>query len=103
MFEEGQSYAPVRTTTDGRATVELGADHPGLHDPGYRARRDLLATLAHRWQPGEPVPEAPYTDAEHEVWQRCGRPSDVRGAAGEVLVALLDAGGRGAPPLTLAP
>ena len=41
--------------------------------------------------------------AEHEVWQRCGRPSDVRGAAGEVLVALLDAGGRGAPPLTLAP
>ena len=26
--------------------------------------------------------------AEHEVWQRCGRPSEVRGAAGEVLVAL---------------
>ena len=69
MFEEGQYYAPVRTTPDGRATVELGADHPGLHDPEYRERRDVLATLAHRWQPGEPAPEAPYTDAEHEVWR----------------------------------
>ena len=41
--------------------------------------------------------------AEHEVWQRCGRPAEVRGVAGEVLVALLEAGGRGAPPLILAP
>ncbi len=41
--------------------------------------------------------------AEHEVWRRCGRPVEVGGAAGEVLVALLEAGGRGAPPLTLAP
>lgn len=69
MFEEGQYFAPVKQTDDGRMTVELGADHPGLHDPEYRERRDLLATLAHRWEPGEPAPEAPYTDAEHEVWR----------------------------------
>lgn len=69
MFDEGQYFAPVSKTADGSVTVELGADHPGLNDPEYRARRDLLATLADRWSPGEPAPEAPYTDEEHEVWR----------------------------------
>jgi hypothetical protein len=46
--------------------------------------------------------------AEHEVWSRSGGPADVRGAAGEVLAALWDAGGprrrcarsRPEPPVT---
>ncbi|QIV79635.1 hypothetical protein [Mycolicibacterium frederiksbergense] len=40
---------------------------------------------------------------EHELWERSGRPSDVDGAVGEVLVALWDAGGRGDAALVLAP
>lgn len=69
MFDEGQTYAPVVTKRDGSVGVELGEGHPGLHDPEYRARRDLLATAADRWSPGEPAPDVPYTAAEHEVWR----------------------------------
>lgn len=69
MFEEGQHFAPVVDKGDGKLSVELGAGHPGLEDPEYRRRRDLLATLAHAWQPGEPAPTVPYTDEEHEVWR----------------------------------
>lgn len=40
---------------------------------------------------------------EHDVWEQSGRPTDVDGAAGEVLASLWDAGGRGETPLVLAP
>lgn len=69
MFEEGQYFAPVVAKEDGSLAVQLAEGHPGLLDPEYRARRDLLATLADRWVPGEPAPEAPYTDEEHDVWR----------------------------------
>ncbi len=69
MFEEGQYFAPVVANDDGTLSVQLGANHPGLNDPVYRARRDLIATLADRWQPGTPAPEIDYTPAEHEVWR----------------------------------
>ncbi|MCW2823399.1 MAG: phenylalanine 4-monooxygenase [Aeromicrobium sp.] len=69
MFEEGQYFAPVVAKKDGSLTVRLGEGHPGLNDPDYRARRDLLATQADRWQPGEPAPRVDYTDEEHEVWR----------------------------------
>lgn len=69
MFEEAQYFAPVEERADGSVSVQLGANHPGLNDPGYRARRDHLATLATRWRDGEPCPHADYTDAEHEVWR----------------------------------
>ena len=36
-------YSPVHTEPDGRVTVELAGDHPGVTDPVYRARRDELA------------------------------------------------------------
>jgi phenylalanine-4-hydroxylase len=62
-------YSPVRTEPDGRVTVELAGDHPGITDPVYRARRDHLAALAAAWQPGEPVPIPEYTDEEHGVWR----------------------------------
>lgn len=68
MRPESSRYSPVRTTTGGRVTVELAGDHPGVTDAAYRARRDELAGLAARWEPGRPLPEPVYTDAEHEVW-----------------------------------
>ncbi|MFT4008747.1 MAG: phenylalanine 4-monooxygenase [Nocardioidaceae bacterium] len=69
MFDEGQYFAPLSTKDDGSLTVHLGAGHPGLDDPVYRQRRDLIATAADRWRPGEPVPTIDYTDEEHEVWR----------------------------------
>ena len=69
MFEEGQYFAPVVAKTDGSLTVELGEGHPGLHDPEYRQRRDVIATTADRWVPGQPAPAVDYTDDEHEVWR----------------------------------
>ncbi len=62
-------YSPVRTGPDGKVTVELAGDHPGVTDPAYRARRDQLAALAGAWQPGRQVPAPRYTDEEDEVWR----------------------------------
>jgi phenylalanine-4-hydroxylase len=62
-------YSPVHQEADGRVTVELASDHPGVTDPAYRARRDHLAGLAAAWQPGQPVPSPQYVDEEHRVWQ----------------------------------
>jgi phenylalanine-4-hydroxylase len=73
MFEEGQYFAPLIANASGAVTVQLGHDHPGFADPVYRERRDTLATLASAWSPGDPVPVAPYTDDEHEVWQVVSR------------------------------
>jgi phenylalanine-4-hydroxylase len=69
VFEEGQYFAPLIADSTGALTVQLGHDHPGFADPVYRARRDTLATLAASWRPGQPVPTAPYTEAEHDVWR----------------------------------
>jgi len=69
MFEEAQLYAPVTQGADGAVEVQLSADHPGVNDPVYRARRNAIAALALQWTPGTPVPHAQYTEAEHEVWR----------------------------------
>jgi phenylalanine-4-hydroxylase len=69
MFEEAQLYSPVTRAADGEAVVHLDAAHPGATDVDYRARRNAIATLAMDWQPGRPLPQAPYTDSEHEVWR----------------------------------
>lgn len=69
MFDEAQLYAPVTRGEDDEVTVHLTDDHPGAADPIYRARRNAVAALALDWRPGEPVPTAPYTEEEHEVWR----------------------------------
>ena len=69
MFEEAQLYSPVTRSDDGDVTVHLGDDHPGVNDPAYRERRNSIATAALEWEPGEPVPEIAYTEAEQEVWR----------------------------------
>ncbi len=68
MFEEGQLYSAVTRSDDGSVQVHLGADHPGVTDLAYRARRGEIAEVALAWTPGEPVPTIDYTDAEHEIW-----------------------------------
>jgi len=68
MFEEAQLYSPV-TAEDGEVTVHLAHDHPGANDLEYRERRNEIAALALAWEPGTPVPDVRYTDAEQEVWR----------------------------------
>jgi phenylalanine-4-hydroxylase len=90
MFEEAQLYAPVTTGDDGRVTVHLADDHPGVGDPQYRARRDQIAASALHWEPGSPIPHVHYTDEEHEVWRTVCRvlaPKHERLACAEYLEA----------------
>jgi phenylalanine-4-hydroxylase len=51
------------------AVVRLDPDHPGFRDPDYRARRNRIAQIAQAYEPGTPVPDAPYTDEEHALWR----------------------------------
>src|ERR1041385_2039492 len=48
--------------------VQLDPDHPGFRDAEYRARRNQIAQLALNYHPRDPIPDAPYTTEEHEVW-----------------------------------
>ena len=73
MFEEAQLYSPVTENEDGSVTVELASDHPGACDPAYRERRNHIAARALAWNPGEPIPQIDYTEAEHEVWRIVSR------------------------------
>ncbi len=69
MFEEAQLYSPVTRGEGGDVTVHLDDDHPGVGDPGYRARRNEIAAAALEWEPGTPPPRISYTEAEQEVWR----------------------------------
>lgn len=55
---------------DRGTSVQLGPDHPGFRDPLYRARRNHIAEIALTYKAGTPVPDAPYTAEEHEVWRK---------------------------------
>lgn len=48
----------------------LPIDHPGAHDPQYRARRNYIAELAanYRHDPLHVIPDVAYTKEELEVW-----------------------------------
>jgi phenylalanine-4-hydroxylase len=50
--------------------LELPHDHPGVHDPQYRARRAAIAEIGRSWQPGQPIPDVEYTPEEDDVWRR---------------------------------
>ncbi|HEU4596323.1 MAG TPA: phenylalanine 4-monooxygenase [Pyrinomonadaceae bacterium] len=63
------SAEPPRALKDRRAVVRLNPDHPGFRDGEYRSRRNRIARLALAYRPGDPLPEAPYTPAEHAVWR----------------------------------
>jgi phenylalanine-4-hydroxylase len=52
---------------------QLSADHPGFTDAAYRARRAALSEVAERYRRGQPVPDAPYADEDHELWRLCSK------------------------------
>src|SRR5207302_665769 len=56
----------------------VSRSHPGFADPVYRARRNAIAALAVGHAPGEPIPAAEYTPAEHDVWRLVCAEFDVR-------------------------
>ncbi len=60
----GDDNVPDRNTI-----VKLDPDHPGFRDHEYRARRNAIAQIAMTYEPGSPIPAAPYTELEHGVWQ----------------------------------
>jgi len=57
------------SAADRNTIVQLDPDHPGFRDAEYRARRNRIAQIALEYQPGTPIPDAPYTSEEHEVWR----------------------------------
>jgi phenylalanine-4-hydroxylase len=67
MFTEGQLYSPVTEAADGAVEVHLADNHPGLHDPIYRARRSSIAAAALR-APAGTVPTIDYTPEENRIW-----------------------------------
>lgn len=69
MFTEAQLYSPVTRSGDGDVMVHLSDEHPGVHDPDYRARRNAIAAMALDYAPGKPLPHVDYTDAEQQVWR----------------------------------
>ena len=58
----------VRTDVD-PASFELPADHPGVSDPAYRARRATIAEVGRTYRRGAPIPDVVYTPEEDEVWR----------------------------------
>jgi phenylalanine-4-hydroxylase len=51
------------------AGTDLESDHPGFHDPQYRARRALIDRLAREHRHGAELPHIDYSDAERATWR----------------------------------
>ena len=47
---------------------QLQSDHPGFNDPVYRARREMIASIAREYVHGARIPDVEYTAAEVETW-----------------------------------
>jgi phenylalanine-4-hydroxylase len=58
-------------------TIALPADHPGVDDEGYLARRARIAEVGARHRPGNPIPDVHYTAEEDEVWATVSRELEV--------------------------
>lgn len=78
-------------TTDRNAIVQLDPDHPGFRDAEYRRRRNRIAQIAMQYHPRDPIPDAPYTPEEHQVWKTIWKalgPAHQKHACAEYLAAL---------------
>ncbi|MCA1612681.1 MAG: phenylalanine 4-monooxygenase [Acidobacteria bacterium] len=73
LLQDHADARPVAAEADAAAdrnsVVQLDPDHPGFRDEEYRARRNRIARIAREYEPGAPVPDAPYTPEEHGVWR----------------------------------
>ena len=72
LLQDHVDARPVAARTDAadrNTMVRLDPDHPGFRDEEYRARRNQIARIARDYEPGTPVPDAPYTPEEHGVWR----------------------------------
>jgi phenylalanine-4-hydroxylase len=79
------------TTADRNTIVQLDPDHPGFRDQEYRRRRNQIAQIAMNYHPRDPIPDAPYTDEEHQVWftiWKALRPAHQRHACAEYIDCL---------------
>src|SRR6266852_2595305 len=77
--------------SDRNAIVQLDPDHPGFRDREYRKRRNQIAQLAMNFQPGDQIPDAPYTAEEHQVWRTIWKalePAHQKHACAEYLASL---------------
>jgi phenylalanine-4-hydroxylase len=82
---------PDEAVADRNLIVQLDPDHPGFRDLDYRRRRNQIAQIATRYHPGAPIPDAPYTDEEHEVWRtiwQALQPAHRQHACAEYLASL---------------
>jgi phenylalanine-4-hydroxylase len=76
---------------DRNTIVQLDPDHPGFRDQDYRARRNQIAQIAMNYKPGDPIPDAPYTPEENNVWSAIWnalQPAHQRHACAEYLECL---------------
>eukprot|EP00455_Lapot_gusevi_P009433 TRINITY_DN1421_c0_g1_i1.p1 TRINITY_DN1421_c0_g1~~TRINITY_DN1421_c0_g1_i1.p1 ORF type:complete len:431 (-),score=173.00 TRINITY_DN1421_c0_g1_i1:215-1507(-) len=55
------------------AGAELEADHPGFHDPVYRARRKEIVEQRSSYRIGKVIPQIKYTTQETETWRQVWR------------------------------
>ena len=58
----------VTDMDDSSALLELPADHPGVSDPAYRARRAAIAAVGEAHRPGAPIADVEYSPEEDDVW-----------------------------------
>ena len=78
-------------TADRNAIVQLDPDHPGFRDREYRKRRNQIAEIAMKYHPRDPIPDAPYTPEEHQVWKTIWtalEPAHQKHACAEYLASL---------------
>ena len=83
--------AADESTPDRNTIVQLDPDHPGFRDRAYRARRNQIAGIALTYEPGQPIPDAPYTSEEDRVWQAIWealQPAHKKHACAEYLAAV---------------
>ena len=67
--DEGEASFNTDATAGRNSIVQLDPDHPGFRDADYRARRNRIAEIALGYEPGAPVPDAPYTEEENALWR----------------------------------